>query len=85
MVDHTLVNVEECICKETDDNPWQELWEQHRRLENFNHSLRAELAEDDGNPYWYNQTDKDKAEIVENGISSDDKGIFWTKQESEII
>ena len=30
----------------------------------FNHSLRAKLTEDNGNPYWYNQTDKDKAEIV---------------------
>lgn len=36
-------------------------------------------------PYRYNQTNKDKAEIVEDNISCDNKGVFWTKQESEII
>ena len=62
--------------KKLDDNPRQEVREQHRSLENLNHSLRTEFTEDDSNPYRYNQTDKDKAEIVEDSISCDNKGIF---------
>ena len=54
--------------------------EQHRCLENLNHSLRTEFTEDDGNLYRHNQSfNKDKAEIVEDSISCDNKGVFELK------
>ena len=76
MVEDPFINVQEGICKETDDNPRQEVREQHRCLVDFNHLLRAKFTKDNGNSNRYDQTNKDKSKVVKDSISSDDKGIF---------
>ncbi len=84
-VDQTVVRGQERIYKVADNNPAQEVRQEHHRLTGLGQLLGIDFVEEDGQGHRDQNTQNDEHDVVENRGLEHDREIGGFEEEFEIV